>query len=61
MGPGTDVAIKSADITLVKGDLPGIARTEAQPGSTSNQAEALLSIRLQRRRCQDVRPRFCHY
>jgi len=31
MGPGSDVAIKSADITLVKGDLRGIAPTEAQP------------------------------
>jgi len=36
VGPGSDVAIKSADITLVKGDLRGIAPTEAQPGSTSN-------------------------
>jgi len=29
MGTGTDVAIQSAGITLVKGDLPGIARARA--------------------------------
>ncbi len=28
MGTGTDVAMESADITLVKGDLTGIARAE---------------------------------
>ncbi len=29
MGTGTDVAMESADITLVKGDLTGIARAKA--------------------------------
>ena len=29
MGTGTDVAMKSADVTLVKGDLRGIARARS--------------------------------
>ena len=32
MGTGTDVAIESADITLVKGDLAGVERAIALSG-----------------------------
>jgi P-type Cu+ transporter len=34
MGTGTDVAIASADVTLVKGDLRGIARARRLSGAT---------------------------
>jgi Cu+-exporting ATPase len=34
MGAGTEVAIESADITLVKGDLAGIARARALSQAT---------------------------
>src|ERR1043165_729410 len=33
MGPGTDVAIESADVTLVKGDLRGIVRARTLSGA----------------------------
>jgi len=36
MGTGTDVAIESADITLVKGDLAGIVRARKLSRATMN-------------------------
>jgi P-type E1-E2 ATPase len=36
MGTGTDVAIESASVTLVKGDLAGIARAQALSRATMN-------------------------
>jgi Cu+-exporting ATPase len=36
MGTGTDVAIESAGVTLVKGDLAGIARARALSRATMN-------------------------
>jgi len=34
MGSGTDVAIEAADVTLVKGDLRGVARAQALSRAT---------------------------
>src|SRR5260370_7255535 len=36
MGTGTDVAMKSADVTLIKGDLRGIVRARALSRATIN-------------------------
>jgi len=36
MGTGTDVAMKSADVTLVKGDLRGIVRARSLSRATMN-------------------------
>jgi P-type E1-E2 ATPase len=52
MGTGTDVAIENAGITLVKGDLRGIVRTQTQPHHHSkHQAKSLVRFSLQRDRC----------
>ena len=50
MGTGADVAIESAGITLVKGDLDGIVRARklAQRDDPQHQAEPVLRLRLQR-------------
>jgi Cu+-exporting ATPase len=44
MGTGTDVAIQSAGITLVKGDLAGIARARALSHATMSSAVASDAI-----------------
>ena len=48
MGTGTDVAIESADITLVKGNLNGILRARRLSMATmqKHQAEPFLCVRL---------------
>ncbi len=52
MGTGTEVAIQSAGITLLKGDLAGIARARrAQPDDhAQHPAEPGVRLRLQRDR-----------
>ena len=52
MGTGTDVAMESADITLVKGDLRGIVRAQAAQSGDDEEypAESVLRVRLQRPR-----------
>ena len=52
MGAGTDVAIESAGVTLLKGDLRGIvARAPAVAGDDAQHpAELVFRLRLQRRR-----------
>ena len=52
MGTGADVAIESAGITLVKGDLSGIVRARrlARRDDAQHPAEPVLRARLQRRR-----------
>ena len=52
MGTGADVAIESAGITLVKGDLNGIVRARklAAGDDPQHQAEPVLRLRLQRAR-----------
>ena len=49
MGTGTDVAIESAGVTLVKGDLRGIVRARRlQPGDDAQHPpEPVLRVRLQ--------------
>ena len=50
MGTGTDVAIESAGITLVKGDLRGIVRARrlSRATMTEHPAEPVPGVRLQR-------------
>ena len=50
MGTGTDVAIESAGVTLVKGDLMGIARARrlSQRDDAQHPPEPLLRLHLQR-------------
>ena len=50
MGTGTDIAIESAGITLVKGDLRGLVRARRLSRATMAQhpAEPVLRLRLQR-------------
>ena len=52
MGTGTDVAMESAGVTLVKGDLRGIVRARRLSRATMREhpAEPLLRLRLQRAR-----------
>ena len=52
MGTGTDVAMESAGVTLVKGDLRGIVRARRLSRATMAQhpAEPVLCVRLQRAR-----------
>ena len=59
MGTGTDVAMESAGVTLVKGDLRGIVRArQLSPGDDAQHpAEPVLRLRLQRRRRADRRRR----
>ena len=49
MGTGADVAIESAGLTLVKGDLDGIVRARrlAQATMTQHPPEPVLRLRLQ--------------
>ncbi len=55
MGTGTDVAMESAGVTLVKGDLRGIVRARRLSRATMPQhpPEPLLRLRLQRPRRAD--------
>ena len=50
MGTGTDVAMESAAVTLVKGDLRGIVRARrlSRSDDAQHQAEPVLRLRLQR-------------
>ena len=52
MGTGTDVAMQSAGVTLVKGDLAGIARARALSRATMRniRQNLVLRLRLQRSR-----------
>ncbi len=54
MGTGTEVAIESAGITLVKGDLAGIVRARRCRGDNAQHpAKPVLRLHLQRRRDPD--------
>ena len=55
MGTGTDVAMESAGVTLVKGDLRGIVKRAALEPSHDAQhpAESVLRVHLQRARRAD--------
>ena len=55
MGTGTDVAIESAGVTLLKGDLMGIVRARRLSAGDHEQhpPEPVLRLRLQRRRRAD--------
>ena len=55
MGTGTDVAISSAQVTLVKGDLRGIprARDDVAGDGAQHEAEPRLRLPLQRARRAD--------
>ena len=57
MGTGTDVAMESAGVTLVKGDLRGIvrARTVEPRDDAQHPAEPVFRVHLQRGRCADCR------
>ena len=59
MGTGTDVAIESAGVTLLKGDLTGIVRARAavQGHDAQHPAEPVVRVHLQRRRHPDRRRR----
>ena len=61
MGTGTDVAMNSAQVTLVKGDLRGIAQARAPVGGDRRQheAEPRLRLRLQRARHSRWPPACC--
>ena len=67
MGTGTDVAIESAGVTLVKGDLRGIVRARrlSPCHHAQHPAEPVLRLRLQRRsacrspRACSIRPSAC--
>ncbi len=52
MGTGTDVAMESAGVTLVQGDLRGLVRAQtAEPGDDAQHPpESVLCLRLQRTR-----------
>ena len=54
MGTGTDIAMESAQVTLVKGDLTGIVRARAEPRDGAQYlAEPRVCLRLQRARHSD--------
>ena len=59
MGTGTDVAMESAGVTLVKGDLTGIVRARRLVARRDAQhpPKPVLRVRLQRRRRADRRGR----
>ena len=61
MGTGTDVAIESAGITLVKGDLRGIVRARrlSRATMTEHPAEPVSGVRLQRASACRSRPACC--
>ena len=60
MGTGTDVAMNSAQLTLVKGDLRGIATARALSVATVRQHEAEPGVRLRLQRAgRAARRRAC--